>query len=170
VPDHRPGGEETAAAAVEVHGIGTVGSVWLDDPVLRRPVPGLDLGAEAEPGELGELDLTRRTEGREGRNGRCAPGLWFRRSGLGRLLRRSLLCRGAAGDAADEDGGCGMVDETLPSLRNNSHELLLCWWLRRKFPLPLTGSCHVLNLPLGSQPVPESGSAERNRSSDRQSL
>src|SRR6267142_2033596 len=68
VLDHRSGGEETAAAAVEVHGIGAVGSVRLDDPVLRDPVPGLDLGSEAEPGVLAELDLTRRTEDREGRD------------------------------------------------------------------------------------------------------
>src|SRR6267143_690970 len=68
VLDHRARREETAAAAVEVHGIGAVGTVRLDDPVLRNPVPGLDLGSEAEPGVLAELDLTRRTEDREGRD------------------------------------------------------------------------------------------------------
>jgi hypothetical protein len=79
-----------------------------------------------------------------------------------------LLRRGGAGDNADEDGGRGMVDETLSSYRDGSHELLLCWWMRRKIPFPLTGLSHVLNVALHSQPALESGSAERNGSADRQ--
>src|SRR5207244_7438778 len=91
VLDHRSGREETAAAAVEVGGIRAVGSVRLLDPVLRGLVPGLDLGAEAEPGVFGEPDLTRRTERREGRDGRCAAGLRLRRRRVWRLRLRGRL-------------------------------------------------------------------------------
>src|SRR5207248_4242653 len=69
VLDHRSGREQTAAAAVEVEGVSALPSSRLNDPVLRFPGPGLDLGAKTEPGVLSELDLPRRTERDEGRNG-----------------------------------------------------------------------------------------------------